>query len=76
MICIRDLNEGYKAWKQWLKNKDVPRDVRLSALKGRDEKEWTPLHYASRFYRPDILDIAKELENSEQTGTYVTLLFL
>jgi len=62
------LNEECKAWKQWLTNEDIPRDVRLSALKDQDEKEWTPLHYASRFYRPDILDIAKELENSDQTG--------
>ena len=73
VICIRDLNEGYKAWKQWLKNENVPKDVRRSALKVQDEKKWTPLHYASRFYCPDILDIAKDLESGEETGMHISL---
>lgn len=68
MICVRDLNEGYKAWKLWLKNKDVPRHRRRGALKLLDEKMWTPLHYASKYYRPDMLDIAKDLESGEETG--------
>ena len=54
-----------------MKNKDVPRNVRCSALKIQDEKKWTPLHYASRFYCPDILDIAKDLESGDETGMYI-----
>lgn len=73
VICVRDLNEGYKAWKLWLKNEDVPRDVRRGALKLQDEKNWTPLHYASKFYRPDMLDIARDLESGEGTGMHTSL---
>ena len=68
MICVRDLVEGYEAWKQWLKNEEVPRDVRLTELKVQDEEGWTPMHCASRFYYEDMLEIAKNLEISEQTG--------
>ena len=71
VICIRDLNEGNNAWKQWLGNTSVPWHMRYDALRAKDEENWTPLHYAIRFYRPDILDIAKYLESGEATGMYI-----
>lgn len=73
VICIRDLNEGYNAWKQWLTNKKVPWHMRYSALTAEDEEKWTPLHYASRFYRPDLLDIALKLESGEETGRHTSI---
>jgi len=76
VICIRDLNEGYNAWKQWLRNTSVPRRRRYDALTANDKKNWTPLHYASRFYRPDILDIAKDLESGDATGMYIKYVLL
>ena len=67
MVRDRDLREGRKAWIRWLGDDSVPNDLKCRELHSLDSKGWSPLHYAARYYRYDILDAAKQVDGGQYT---------
>ena len=47
---------------EWLEDDGVPSGDKCAELQAHDDQGWCPLHYAARYYCPDILAAALDVE--------------
>ena len=72
VICDEERKLEREQWVEWLENEDVPSDIRVTELCGRDRKGWTALHHAARHSCTEILDCAADVEGSKRKNcTYM-----
>ena len=70
-ICNKGLKEAYQAWVHWLEDEGVSSASKCAELQALDKQGWCPLHYAARYYCPDILAAALDVEEGVYTCTCI-----